>query len=415
MGRCNRVLILSLLALPVILLAGCLPGTGSSPGVSSAPESISAEVESSPTVASGNKEQETGSQAEEMLRQMTLREKVGQLFIIRPDALDFTLSQETIDDPNTPGVTAVSDEMKSAIREYPAGGLVLFGKNLVSPQQITAFNKELQKCSGAPLFLCVDEEGGAVARLANHPAFDLPQYESAAAVGKSGDPEDARRMGSTIGAYLYDYGFNVDFAPDADVNTNPDNPVIGTRAFSSDAQTAAALARGMADGLRQQGILPVFKHFPGHGDTLEDSHAGIAVTHKTREQLETCEFLPFEQASRQEAIMVGHIAVPELTGDLTPATMSERMVTEVLKNQLGFEGLIVTDSLSMGAITDAYSPADAALTALAAGCDLLLMPNDYRQAFDAVLAAAEDGILLESQLDDIVLRILQCKEDLGLL
>ena len=199
------------------------------------------------------------------------------------------------------------------------------------------------------------------------------------------------------------------------MNTNPDNPVIGTRAFSSDAQTAAALARGMADGLRQQGILPVFKHFPGHGDTLEDSHAGIAVTQKTREQLEACEFLPFKQAGRQEAIMVGHIAVPELTDDLTPATMSEIMVTEVLQNQLGFEGLIVTDSLSMGAITDAYSPADAALTALAAGCDLLLMPNDYRQAFDAVLAAAEDGILLESQLDDIVLRILQCKEDLGLL
>ncbi len=350
------------------------------------------------------------SNAEILLKSMSLREKVGQLFIIRPDALDFTLSSEVINDPHRKGVTCLSDAMLSALQEYPAGGVVMFGKNISSPSQIVEFNKSLIGSLPIPMFLCIDEEGGLVSRLANHPAFNLPKYESAADVGKSENVQDAENMGDTIGQYLHDYGFNMDFAPDADVNTNPDNPIIGTRAFSSNAETAACLVRGMADGLNQNRIIPVFKHFPGHGDTKEDSHLGIAIANKQQSEMEHCEWLPFIQAKRNEGIMVGHIAVPQITGNLTPAAMSHKVVTDILKNHLGFEGLIITDSLSMQAITDTYSASDAAVMAFKAGCDVLLMPNDYREAFDGILDAVDNGTITEDELNQTVLRILECKE-----
>lgn len=386
------------------------------------------------------------SEIDALLRQMTLRQKVGQLFIVRPDALeDAALSLSQAPAPGTadsqepvPGaaaspvsprepapaanstaqpapVTALSQSMASALKAYPVGGIAIFSQNIVSPEQLAAFNNDLQDASDLPLFLSVDEEGGLVARLANHPAFDLPKYKNAAAVGSTGDPAAARAMGSTIGEYLSQYGFNMDFAPDADVNTNPDNPVIGTRAFSSDAATAAQMAKAMAEGLKSQNIIPVFKHFPGHGDTAEDSHNGLAVSYKTLKELESCEFLPFQEAGSQDCIMAGHIAVPAVEDSLTPATMSYEIVTGILKDQWNFDGLIITDSLEMKAITDAYTPGEAALGALQAGCDLLLMPADLPEAFEAVVAAVEDGTLPEAQLEEHVRRILKLKLEYGLL
>lgn len=357
-------------------------------------------------------ETEPADPLEALLDRMTLREKVGQLFIVRPDALDPSLSAEQIDDSGAPGVTALSDAMAETLRQYPVGGIAHFAKNLVSPEQITRFNQELQEASGIPLFLCVDEEGGPVARLANHKAFNLPRYKNAAAISSETEALD---MGRTIGSYLAEYGFNLDFAPVADVNTNPANPVIGTRAFSSDPETAAALASAMAQGLREKGILAVFKHFPGHGDTAEDSHSGIAVTYKTSEEMDTCEWLPFRQAGSGDLIMVGHIAAPNITGDLTPATLSRQIVTGILRETLGFEGLIITDSLTMGAVIQSYSSGEAAVAALRAGCDLLLMPENLGEAFGAVIAAVEDGTYPEEALNETVLRILRFKQAQGLL
>ena len=243
-----------------------------------------------------------------------------------------------------------------ALQQYPVGGICQFGKNIESPSQLARFNKELQDASATPLFITVDEEGGLIARLANSDAFTLPRYASAAAVGASGDPEDARAMGQTIGAYLKEYGFNMDFAPDADVNTNPDNPIIGTRAFSSDAATAAEMAAAAADGLRTGGILPTLKHFPGHGDTAEDSHTALAVTYKTLDELQACELLPFAADTGLHAVMVGHIAAPNVTGDGTPATLSPQLVALIPDAE---NTLIVTDSLAMDAITAAYTPGEA--------------------------------------------------------
>lgn len=350
--------------------------------------------------------------AQQLLSEMTLREKVGQLFIIRPDSLDLSLSQEQINDASATGVTKLTDAMRQTLQDYPVGGIIQFGKNIVSPDQITAFNEALQSASDIPLFLCIDEEGGLVARLANHKAFDLPKYKNAASIQTVAD---AQEMGRTIGTYLLKYGFTLDFAPVADVNTNPDNPIIGTRAFSSDPQTAAELASAMASGLKDAGICAVFKHFPGHGDTAEDSHSGIAVTYKTAAEMRECEWIPFSAASSDDCVMVGHIATPAITGDLTPATLSHTLVTEILKEELGFTGLVITDSLAMGAITESYTAGEAALAALEAGCDILLMPNGLTEAFDAIVSAVENGTYSEDALNATVLRILRYKQSHDLL
>ena len=338
---------------------------------------------------------------------LTLEQKVGQLFIVRPDALDLTLSQDTVNDAKADGVTALTDAMRDTLQTYPVGGICQFGKNITDPAQLAKFNADLQAASATPLFIAVDEEGGAVARLANHPAFDLPQYESAAAVGASGDPVDARAMGQTIGVYLQEYGFNMDFAPDADVNTNPDNPIIGTRAFSSDAETAAQMAAAAAEGLRQNGILPTLKHFPGHGDTAEDSHTALAVTYKTRSELESCELLPFAADTGLHAVMVGHIAAPNVTGNMTPASLSPELIAMIPDAE---NTLIVTDSLAMDAIAAAYTPGEAAVLAIQAGCDVLLMPNSLPEAYDALLSAVQNGAISEERLNQSVNKILRYKE-----
>ena len=337
---------------------------------------------------------------------LTLEEKVGQLFIVRPDALDLTLPQETIDDAKADGVTELTDAMRGTLQKYPVGGVCQFGKNIESPAQIKAFNAFLQEASDIPLFITVDEEVGAVARLANNDAFDLPRYTSAAAIAEYG-AGNVNFIGSTIGSFLHMYGFNMDFAPVADVNTNPDNPIIGTRAFSSDPAVAAECAVAMAKGLAGEGILPTFKHFPGHGDTAEDSHTGLAYSCRTVDELAACELLPFEAAAEAgpHAVMVGHIVVPELTGD-TPATLSAAAIALVPDAE---NTLIITDSLAMGAITDSYTPGEAAVLALQAGCDVLLMPNGLADAYDAVLAAVQDGTISEQRLDESVAKILRMK------
>ena len=352
---------------------------------------------------------------ESILQHMTIREKVGQLFIIRPDSLDISQTSEQVNDSSADGVSALSEAMADMLKNYPVGGIVMFGKNIVNSEQLANFVESLQNTSDVPLFMAIDEEGGLVARLANHSAFDLPKYASAAAVGESMDSSDALSMGTTIGTYLYEYGFNMNFAPVADVNTNPDNPVIGSRAFSSDAGVAAEMAKAMADGLKQQHIIPVFKHFPGHGDTAEDSHSGIAISYKTKEEMESCEWLPYESLTSDDCVMVGHIATPNISGDLTPATMSYEMIHDILRLQLDFNGVVITDSLAMGAITNEYDSGEVAIKVIEAGCDILLGPENFQEAFEAVVNAVENGTIGEERINESVYRILLLKKEYGLL
>lgn len=363
------------------------------------------------TAAPPREAQQSALGVEQMLSELTLEQKVGQLFLVRPDALDLSVEPRQMDDPDAPGATCVTDAMRGTLTRYPVGGIVMFGKNIERPQQVRSMLADLQSASAIPLFTAVDEEGGRVARLANNENFDLPKYESSSAVGAGRDVSAAREMGRTIGTYLNEYGFNLDFAPVADLNTNPDNPVIGTRAFGSDPETVAELVGGACEGFAQAGVACTLKHFPGHGDTSEDTHNGAVSTGKTLDELKACELIPFARnLDHAPLIMAAHIAAPEVTGDDMPASLSRQMLTGLLREEMGYTGLIVTDSLSMGAITSRYSSGQAAIRALQAGADLLLMPASLEEAYEAVLEAVKDGTIAESRLDESVRRILECKE-----
>lgn len=400
-------------------LFGCAPAgdTQSLPQPSASPAKPSAGPEQTAPPQPETPQQTEPSQAVAgRLAGMTLREKVGQMFFVRPDALDSAQEQEQIDDADADGVTALTDAMSAVLADYPVGGVVLFGKNITGPQQLTDLTGQLHAAMDAPLLIAVDEEGGAVARLANHPAFDLPRYESAAAVAAAGGAQAVRQMYAEIGGYLDSYGIDLDFAPDADVNTNPDNPVIGTRAFSSDPQTAAELVAAAVEGFADTGVLCCVKHYPGHGDTAEDSHKSLAVTHKTWQELAACELLPFQAGVRAGAdlVMAGHIAAPEVTGEDTPASLSPQLMGSI-RTGLGFSGAIVTDSLAMEGIAGLYSAGEAAVLAVQAGADILLMPNGLAEAFDAVVAAVEEGTIPESRIDESAARVLALKEKRGLI
>lgn len=344
---------------------------------------------------------------EQRLADMSLREKVGQLFVVRVEALDTGWGASS---------TELTFSARLELRQYPVGGIVLFRQNVESPDQLQALTADLQAASGTGLLVAVDEEGGSVARLANAAGFTLPKYQSAQAVGATGDPANARAMGQTIGGYLKEYGINLDLAPVADVNTNPANTVIGKRAFSPDPAAAAQMVAAAVQGFHDAGMLCTLKHFPGHGDTAEDSHYGTATSTRTWAEMQAVEMQPFAAgiAAGADVVMAAHITTPNATQDGLPASLSYTMLTERLRGELGFAGVICTDSLAMKAISDHYTPAQAAVMALNAGADILLMPASLPEAFDGVLQAVQDGTISEERLNESVRRILTLKQNAGL-
>lgn len=331
---------------------------------------------------------------------MTLREKVGQLFVIQPESLDITTDH-----------TAITRQL---LETYPVGGFLITGDNISGAEQIQLFTAAIRQASKLPPLIATDEEGGPVARFANKNFLNLPKYKNAAAVGASADPADALEMGQTIGGYLAEFGVNMDLAPVADVNTNPNNPIIGKRAFSGDPQTVRAMAAAMAEGLRQKGIIPTYKHFPGHGDTAQDSHAEVAVSNKTLAELRSCEWLPYQDLSPEICVMVAHVALPQVTGNMTPATLSPEIIQGYLRQELGFTGVVITDGMEMRAITRHYTDGEAAVLAILAGCDIILQPKDFPAAYEGVLAAVADGRIPESRIDESLYRILTLKQTYGL-
>ena len=398
------------LALAIVIAAGVLGILGSRGGSSPAQE---APVQEEP----GALEPVTAGNAEELLDKLTTEQKVGQLFFVRPEALDPNRTPEEAEDPAGPGVTQADPALQNTLQQYPVGGFVLFGKNLESPDQLSQLMDTLSRNAAVPLLFSVEEEGGTATQVAGRPGFSVPTLESLADIGATGDPAQAKAVGQSIGTYLRELGFQLDFAPVADVNTNPNNPVIGDRAFHSDPEQAAMMVSAAVDGFHQGGVACTLKHFPGHGDTAQDSHYGYASTDKTWEEMRTCELYPFQagMASGADAVMVAHITTPNATSDGLPASLSYEMITEKLRRELRFQRLVVTDSLAMEAITDSYSAAEASLMAFQAGADVLLMPADQGEAYDALLAAVQDGTISQERLDESVLRILQLKENYGLI
>ena len=341
----------------------------------------------------------------EVFTTMTLREKVGRLFFTRPGALESRFSPNGLEDNSIMGSTEVTDEMRALYADYPCGGFTLFIKNIVDPDQFRTFTRDLH--SLGDVFLAIGEEGGTISRLANHPLFDVPAFPPMETLALAGDPEKAYTAGKTIGAYLLDYGLDINYAPVADVNTNPDNPIIGSRAFGSDPALAAVFVTRFLDGLHESHCLGCIKHFPGHRDTDTDTHTGYAETRKTWEELLACAMLPFRAGIQAgaELVMTAHIAAPNITGSEIPATLSRLLLTDKLRGELGFQGVIITDALEMKAISEKYSSSEAAIRSLEAGADVLLMPSDYREAFDGVVAAVETGRVPETRIDESVARI----------
>ena len=250
-----------------------------------------------------------------------------------------------------------------------------------------------------------------VARSANSGVIDVPTLTDMAQNGACGDASQAFAVGDSIGAYLADIGFNIDFAPDADVLTNPENTSIGPRAFSSDPSVVAAMATEVAKGLQGRGVSAVSKHCPGHGDTAADSHSGEAVSNRTLEDLRACEFVPFKATIEAgvDGVMVGHISTPNAAGDGLPASLSPVAIGQWLRGELAYDGVVFSDAMNMGAVTERFSPGDAAVAFLNAGGDVVLMPADFGAALQGVLDAVESGSLSQERVDESVRRILTAK------
>ncbi|WP_290746422.1 glycoside hydrolase family 3 protein [Fibrobacter sp. UBA4309] len=377
----------------IALLAAC--GDDSSSSSSSAPENDSP-AENTSTLD---------------IKKMSIREKVGQMFFVRPEALDTSIHWNEYAELPDYKLQKVNKTMLAINKDYPIGGMILYAHNIVDEDQLSDFIAEIRELNGSPL-LAIDEEGGRVARIANNENFDVPKYESMAAIAETGDPNEAYKAAFTIGSYVKEYGFDIDYAPVADVNTNPENIVIGARAFSDDPETAAEFVVSYLNGLDSAGVIGTLKHFPGHGDVKTDTHSGYAETNKTWEEMLKCEMIPFKAGIKAGAkmVMTAHIAAPKVTGDDLPATLSPVILQDKLRGELGFKGVIVTDAMDMGAITTQFGNAEAAIKSIQAGVDVVLCSREFTQVFDAVVKAVEDGEIKEARIDESVKRILELKK-----
>jgi len=350
---------------------------------------VAAAARSLPAVT-GEAKPLANEQAVIQLNQLSLVEKISQLFIIAPDG---NYAEQT-------GPAAL----------YPPGGYILFSRHVPTlPETVQLIDKLRESATIAP-FIAVDQEGGRVARL----SFTTPLPAARALEMLPG--ENLTRIGRLLGQELYSLGFNLDFAPVLDVATRADNPVIGDRAISADPYVVAKLASAFIQGLQSAGIAATGKHFPGHGDTRSDSHLTLPVVDHSNERIDSVELLPFRAAIEANVamIMVGHLHYPAL--DPTPglpATLSQPVINDLLRKQLGYEGLIITDAMNMRAITDGFEAGPAAVLALKAGVDIILMPQNYPAAYQAVLSAVESGEIPLSRLDESVLRILRLKQRLA--
>lgn len=347
-------------------------------------------------------------QAAQFTAGMTLEDKVAQMFFVTPDALT-----------GYSGVTAAGDTTKEFYQSRPVGGIIYMAENLKDTEQtstmLTNMKAISQERTGLLPFLGVDEEGGAVARIAGNSAFGVSNVGNMSDIGATGDAQNAYNAGTVIGTYLHQLGFNLDFAPVADVLTNPDNTAIGNRSFGSDAQMVSEMVTSELAGLSSQGIYGVVKHFPGHGGTTGDSHDGAVTLEDGLEELTAQELVPFKSAieSGVSFVMVGHIAVPNVIGDDTPASLSSMMITDILRNQMGYEGIVITDGMNMGAITANYTADQAAVMAISAGADIILMPQDYETAYNGVLQALQSGTITEERINESVTRIVRVKLEMA--
>lgn len=328
---------------------------------------------------------------------MPLEDKVAGLFIVTPEAIT-----------GVNRAVQAGDGTNDALKKYAVGGIIYFKQNMQTEEQLTQMLSNTTVYSRYPIFLAVDEEGGSVSRVAE--AGLAENVGSAKDIGATGDVDNAYAAGASMAGYLVPLGFNLNFAPVADIN-NMENSFIGDRSYGSSPELAAAMVASMTAGLEENGVSACLKHFPGIGCCVEDTHIGMAVTERTAEQFREEEFTVFAAGIEAGAdfVMMGHISAPALTGDNTPCTLSNIVVTDILRNELHFNGVIITDAMNMGAITEYYEADEAAILALRAGCDMILMPDDFELAYNGVLEAVQNGTISEERINDSLRRIYRIK------
>lgn len=330
----------------------------------------------------------------DMLDKMTLDEKIGQMFIVG------------FEDPQP------NDALKNMIVNNHVGGVILFQRNIKSPDQLLGLINSIKDINidGIPLFISVDEEGGKVSRM---PA-QIRAIPSSMAIGEVNNTQLAYNTGALLAHKIKAFGFNMDFAPVLDIWSNPKNTVIGDRAFGSSPDIVSSLGIEAMKGIRDKGVISVVKHFPGHGDTLVDSHIGLPRVEYDLDRLKSFELVPFQAAidNQADAVMIAHILMAKIDPE-HPATLSKALITNLLRKDMGFDGLVVTDDMTMAAIIKNYSIEDAVVGTIAAGSDIILICHGYdkqQAAISAVKAAVKEGILSQERIDESVERILHLKK-----
>lgn len=383
------------------LLAALGPGGPSQPGAAAPSPTASPTPAPAPAPTPEPEPTPTPNPAEMLLAEMTLHEKICQLLVVKPSAIT-----------GVSRVTAAGDATRAALERYPVAGLLYDATNLVTMEQVKTMLANVQGCSKIPLILTCDEEGGRVNRLMHTigTTYIGPMLDY-----KGQGPDKAAENARTIAGDLLSCGFNMDLAPVADVWSNRNNTVIGDRAYSDDFDQAAQLVAAAVGGFHEGGVACTLKHFPGHGDTSADSHYGSVYVYKTLDELRGAELVPFRAGieAGADAVMMGHLIAAEI--DEQPALLSHKVVTGLLREELGFDGVVITDSLEMRAMTDHYGSGEIAVAAIQAGVDLLLCPQDLDEAIAALTRAVEDGGISRQRLDESVLRVLRLKLARGIL
>ena len=332
------------------------------------------------------------------LENMSLAEKAGQVVICGLKGYE------------------IDSDITSLIQDSKVGGVILFAKNIKDSTQLATITNSIKNLSNPeiPPIIAIDEEGGMVSRM----PYDIESMPSAYSIAQTGNTDLCYQSGEIIGKQLNALGLSTGFSPVLDIWSNPDNMIISSRAYGTTPEDVSTYATQAMLGLKSQEVIPVGKHFPGHGDTLDDSHYSLPVITKTKSELESYEFIPFKTAIDNgiPAIMVGHLLCTDIDSTY-PASLSKTMVTGILKTELGFNGVVFTDDLTMDAIDNQYSVEDAGVMALNAGCDMLLVCHGYDNATNAInniISAVKNGTLSESRLNDAVYRILKLKSEYGI-
>lgn len=342
---------------------------------------------------------------ESIITNMSLEEKVGQLFIVNLE--DINLGEVC---------TSFNEDIKYNLQKYNVGGVIFFSKNLVNREQVIELIKNIQTSVEIPLFISVDEEGGIVSRLADIPEMKTTKFENMIEIGKSKDYNRAYQVGSTIGREINELGFNLDFAPVADVVTNLDNYEIGVRSFGSESEVVSKMVTNYMKGLQDEHVSATLKHFPGHGDSIDNSHEQATYTNKDLNEMRKVKFLPFKAGIEAgvDFIMVSHISAPNVNGNNEPSSLSKNIITNILRKELKYENIIITDALNMGAITSNYYSGEAAIKAINAGVDILLMSPKFEEVYGEVINAVRSGEIKEERINESVYRILKVKSERGI-